>query len=169
MKKKKHDHDHRNNNKHRGLIRPYPLVLSLLMTVLIAVAPITALAWPHHDSQTWWDDLGDDAGIAVLDNVALNTGDLHLRGQVDLLGRAMGDESTYTSVLVSADDGMIYGGTMGMPGSSKALRFSYDPTQAWTEGDHSLPGSNPLILGEPFPQDTYEWRTGAFLCIWDMV
>ncbi|MDI6832183.1 MAG: DUF5719 family protein, partial [Actinomycetota bacterium] len=107
--------------------------------------------------------------MAVLDNVSFSPEEVAIRGRVDLLGRAEEECSTYTTTLLAAGDGLIYGATMANDGpGGKALLFRYDPSRAWTSERYG-PAANPAILGEPFPQDAYGWEVSASRWIWDLV
>ncbi|RJP26052.1 MAG: hypothetical protein C4536_16475, partial [Actinobacteria bacterium] len=132
-------------------------ICCILLTVHAGV-----LATPRHDSTSWMDGLEDDAGTALFDNSAISPGVLQVRGQVDLLGEATSGTGMYTCSLACADDGMVYGGTEASLTTGQALLFRYDPESAWQGG------SNPQILGEPFPKASYTWRNGSFLWIWDL-
>ncbi|NPV61006.1 MAG: hypothetical protein HPY75_15255, partial [Actinobacteria bacterium] len=141
--------------------------LSCLLVALLASTP--AWSWPDHDHHGWSDSLEDDAGLAVLDNVSFAPGEVSIRGRIDLLGRAEEESSAYTTTLLAAGDGLIYGATMANDGpEGKALLFKYDPSREWTSERYG-PASNPTILGEPFPQASYPWVTSASRWIWDLV
>ncbi|MDY6796887.1 MAG: hypothetical protein SWK76_16640, partial [Actinomycetota bacterium] len=148
--------------------------MTLILVIVLALFCISVICAPvctspYHDSHYWSDDFEyDDAGMALLDNAVRNPGDYHIRGQVNLLGRADYNYSFDTCALAcDPDNGVIYGGTMGNPPNGKALLFRYDPDKAWTDDDHQQPDSNPRILGEPFSH--VDWVDGSDLWIWDVL
>lgn len=140
----------------------------LLVVLFVFQAAGLSPAWPIYGRGFWYDDLADDAGLAVLYEVARDPGDIHLRGRVQLLGQVtVKGESFDTCALACAENGIIYGGTMGFPPSGKAVLFRYDPDLPWTNDDHYQPNSNPRILGDPFPH--VSWVSGSDLWIWDVL
>ncbi len=124
--------------------------------LLLASAP---QARPEYTTGRWTDTFEDNHLITSSDRAVLSGNGMRLRGELSNLGR-VSTTTLYTSALIHASDGIIYGGT-AMPGNL----YTYDPAgPAWNPGTEA--GCNPRVLGIPVIDD---WRPGTEMNLRDLL